>query len=114
MGHENVDLDLFKGTYADFLKWANAKAPTPVTPPPVQPQPAPVQPPTPQPQPPTPQPVTPPVLGNFIKYTVKKDDTLGGISLKYHTTVDAIMAANPQITNRNIIGLGWVLKIPAA
>jgi peptidoglycan endopeptidase LytE len=44
---------------------------------------------------------------------VKTGDTLGGIALKYHTTVDAIVAANPQITNRNIIGLGWVLKIPA-
>ena len=113
MGHENVDLDLFKGTYADFLKWANAKAPTPVTPSPVQPQPDPVQPPTPQPQP-QPQPVTPPVSGNFISHTVKSGDTLGGIAIKYHTTVDAIVAANPQITNRNIIGLGWVLKIPTA
>src|SRR5258706_6169937 len=102
MGHENVDLDLFKGTYPDFLKWANAKAPTPVTPSPVQPQ------------PPTPQPVTPPVTANFIQYIVKKDDTLGGIALKYHTTVDAIIAANPQITNRNIIGKDWVLKIPKA
>jgi GH25 family lysozyme M1 (1,4-beta-N-acetylmuramidase) len=113
MGHEDVDIDLFKGSYNDLLNWANAKAPTPVTPSPVQPVPAPVQPPTPQPQP---QPVTPPDSnsGTFISYTVKSGDTLYGIALKYHTTVDAIVAVNPQITNRNIIGLGWVLKIPTA
>jgi len=93
MGHENVDFDLFKGTYADLLKWANATAPTP--------QPDPKPDPKPDPQP-----------GNFISYTVKTGDTLFGLALKYHTTIEIIMANNPQITNRNIIGLGWVLKIP--
>jgi GH25 family lysozyme M1 (1,4-beta-N-acetylmuramidase) len=108
MGHENVDINSFKGTYADFLKWANAKAPTPVSP---QPQPGPA----PQPKPgsnPQPQPAP---NGNFVTYTVGKDDTLGGIAFKFHTTVDAIMAANPdQIKSRNFIAAGWVIKIPSS
>lgn len=45
-------------------------------------------------------------------HTVKVGDTLFGIALKYRTTVDAIMAVNPQITNRNIIFEGQVIKIP--
>jgi lysozyme len=64
-----------------------------------------VQPPTP-PQPPvTQQPTT-------LKYLIKSGDTLFGIALKYHTTVDAIMAANPQITNANLIREGDTLNIP--
>ena len=39
-------------------------------------------------------------------------DTLSSIALKYVTTVDAIMAINPQITNRNIIFDGQEIKIP--
>jgi len=73
MGHENVDFDLFKGTYADLLKWANATAPTP------QPDPKPDPKPDPQPE-------------NFISYTVKTGDTLFGLALKYHTTIEIIMA----------------------
>ena len=45
-------------------------------------------------------------------HTVIMGDTLFGIALKYNTTVDAIMAINPQITNRNIIFEGQVVKIP--
>jgi GH25 family lysozyme M1 (1,4-beta-N-acetylmuramidase) len=112
MGYEAVDIDLFKGTYNDLLKWANAKAPTPAPQPP-QPQPGPA----PQPQPgpaPQPQPAPAPEQG-FVTYTVQPGDTLGGLALKYHTTVDAIMAANPQqIKTRNFIAAGWVIKIPTA
>jgi LysM repeat protein len=45
-------------------------------------------------------------------HTVKVGDTLFGIALKNGTTVDAIMAINPQITNRNIIFEGQEIKIP--
>ena len=45
-------------------------------------------------------------------HTVKVGDTLFGIALKYQTTVDAIMAINPQITNRNIIFEGQEIKLP--
>jgi peptidoglycan endopeptidase LytE len=45
-------------------------------------------------------------------HIVKMGDTLSSIALKYETTVDAIMAINPQITNRNIIFDGQEIKIP--
>jgi LysM repeat protein len=45
-------------------------------------------------------------------HTVKVGDTLFGIALKYGTTVEAILAINPQITNRNIIFEGQEIKIP--
>lgn len=45
-------------------------------------------------------------------HTVKVGDTLSAIALKHNTTVEAIMAINPQITNRNIIFDGQVIKIP--
>jgi GH25 family lysozyme M1 (1,4-beta-N-acetylmuramidase) len=117
MGHENVDINSFKGTYNDLLKWANAKAPIPVTPSPSgQPEPAPVQPPVPQPvvDPVNPPPQPAPVEENFILYTVKPDDALGLIAERNHTTIEKIMALNPQIKNRNIIVDGWVLKIPTS
>jgi hypothetical protein len=103
MGHENVDINSFKGTYADFLKWANAKAPTPV------PQP---NPPTPAPVPPQPVPQPIPDVGNFIMYTVKTGDSLSVIAKNNKTTIEIIMSLNPQIKSRSIIVEGWVLKIP--
>lgn len=45
-------------------------------------------------------------------HTVVVGDTLISIALKYGTTVDAIMAINSQITNRNIIFEGQEIKIP--
>lgn len=45
-------------------------------------------------------------------HTVTVGDNLTSIALKYKTTVDAIVMANPQITNRNIIFEGQELKIP--
>ncbi len=117
MGHENVDINSFQGTYADFLKWANAKAPVPVPPPP---QPGPDSLPKPDPNKPQPQPIPD---GTFVTYTVTGTDTLGsiaiycikqyGIKKNMYQLVDAIVAANTdKITNRNIIQAGWVLKIP--
>lgn len=45
-------------------------------------------------------------------HTVKVGDTLSSIAIKYRTTVDVILAINPQITNRNIIFEGQEIKIP--
>ena len=45
-------------------------------------------------------------------HMVKVGDTLFGIALKYQTTVNAIMAINPQIVSRSIIFEGQVIKIP--
>jgi LysM repeat protein len=50
--------------------------------------------------------------GTGLDYTVKKGDTLSSIARKYGTTVQALLAANPQITNANLIRVGQVIRIP--
>jgi LysM repeat protein len=54
--------------------------------------------------------VTPPPGGKT--HTVGPGENLFRISLRYGTTVHAIAAANPSITNINLIFIGQVLKIP--
>ena len=44
-------------------------------------------------------------------YTVKKGDTLGAIALKYNTTVNNLMALNPQIKNANLIYVGDTIRL---
>jgi LysM repeat protein len=46
-------------------------------------------------------------------YTVKKGDTVGGIALAYGLSVEAILAANPQL-NPNLMVVGSTLVIPAS
>jgi LysM repeat protein len=73
--------------------------PPPATPTPVAP--------TPAPNPPT------PVPGACRTYHyVQWGQTLSGIAWYYGTTVQAIMAANPGITNPNLIYAGSTLCIP--
>lgn len=63
-------------------------------------------------QPPaTPPPTTPPPSGSTT-YVVRWGDTLGRIAARFGTTVNAIVAANPQITNPNLIYVGQVITIP--
>lgn len=45
-------------------------------------------------------------------YTVKKGDTLWGIAKKYGVTLAALIAANPQIKNPNLIYAGNQVRIP--
>lgn len=45
-------------------------------------------------------------------YTVKKGDTLWGISRKYGVTLQSLIAANPQIKNPNLIYPGNRVVIP--
>lgn len=45
-------------------------------------------------------------------YTVAAGDTLSAIASRYGTSVAAITAANPQITNPNLIFPGQVLVLP--
>ncbi len=45
-------------------------------------------------------------------YTIKSGDTLSAIAKKYGTTVAAIQALNPSITNPNLIYAGASIKIP--
>ena len=55
------------------------------------------------PPPPAPGPAT---------YVVKRGDTLGTIAYRFHTTVVALMKANPLIGNPNRIYPGQVIKLP--
>ncbi len=45
-------------------------------------------------------------------YTVKKGDTLWGIAKRYDVTLSALIAANPQIKNPNLIYPGNQVNIP--
>lgn len=45
-------------------------------------------------------------------YTVQPTDTLYSLAERFNTTVDALMAANPQVTDRDRIYAGQVLCIP--
>ncbi len=60
----------------------------------------------------TPPPATPPPAPSGQTYYVQKGDTLRKIASKLSTTVDAILKANPQITNPNLIYVGQALTIP--
>jgi LysM repeat protein len=53
----------------------------------------------------------PPTRGQF--YYAQSGDTLRKIAAKFNTTVDAILKANPQITNPNLIYVGQAISIPA-
>ncbi|MCD8069321.1 MAG: LysM peptidoglycan-binding domain-containing protein [Lachnospiraceae bacterium] len=44
-------------------------------------------------------------------YTVKSGDTLSKIAKAYNTTVDAIMALNSKITNKNLIYVGQNVRV---
>jgi LysM repeat protein len=50
--------------------------------------------------------------GKGTTYTIKKGDTLSAIAKRYGTTVDAILKANPNIKNPNLIKVGQVINIP--
>jgi nucleoid-associated protein YgaU len=49
-----------------------------------------------------------------LKHVVRPGDTLSGLAVKFNTTIEAIMALNPQIKNPNIIIDGDTLNIPQA
>ena len=49
---------------------------------------------------------------SYQNYTIQKGDTLSALANKYGTTVQALLSANPQITNPNLIYAGSTLKIP--
>jgi LysM repeat protein len=57
----------------------------------------------------TPPPQPPP---SYATYVVMPGDTLGKIAARAGTTVYAILAVNPQITNPNLIYVGQVIYMP--
>jgi|GEM_PF-91996 len=65
--------------------------------------------------PPPPAPPSPPSCpsGSF-RYTVKSGDTLYFIAKRFGTTVNAILAINPQITNPDLIFPGQIICVPGA
>jgi LysM repeat protein len=60
---------------------------------------------------PTPTPTLLPATCRFYHY-VRWGQTLSGIAWSYGTTIQAIMYANPGITNPNLIYAGSTLCIP--
>lgn len=94
MQKENVDINMFKGTYDDLLSWAHAHTLEPEFPPP------------------DPQIDPGPGAVRWFQYIIKRGDALSVIAQKFHTTIEAIVALNPQITNPNLIIAGETLHIP--
>lgn len=60
-----------------------------------------------------PPPTQPPPPSGGVYYVVR-GDTLRKIAAKFNTTVDAILKANPQITNPNVIYVGQAITIPGS
>ena len=55
---------------------------------------------------------TPRPSPTFTSYVVKTGETLGAIARKFGVTVQAILAANPDITDSSQIKAGQIILIP--
>ena len=49
--------------------------------------------------------------GGYFIYVVSKGDTLKNLATRFDTTVDALLAGNPEITNKNVIYEGQWVKV---
>ena len=49
--------------------------------------------------------------GGYVIYIVARGDTLKSLAIRFGSTVESIMASNPEITNPNVIYEGQRLKI---
>ncbi|NOK10496.1 LysM peptidoglycan-binding domain-containing protein [Corallococcus exercitus] len=49
-----------------------------------------------------------------MSYRIQSGDTLSGLAKRYGTSVDALMKANPQVTNKDLIYTGNTLNIPGS
>jgi len=47
-----------------------------------------------------------------MQYTVQPGDTMHSIALKFNVPLPLLLAANPQVTNPNLLQIGAVLEIP--
>ena len=52
--------------------------------------------------------------GGYFIYIVARGDTLKGLATRFATTVEALLAANPEVTNANVIYEGQRLKVYTA
>lgn len=62
-------------------------------------------------QPPVPQP--PACVGGTL-YTIQPGDTILGIAARFNVTVEALLQANPLVTDPNNLVVGLILCIPAS
>lgn len=46
-----------------------------------------------------------------INYEIQSGDTLYGIASKYNTTVDSIIAANPEFSDKVVLKIGQIIKV---
>ena len=49
------------------------------------------------------------INGDF--YTIQPGDTLSGIATKFRTTINRLLALNPQIKDKNLIYAGHSIRI---
>jgi peptidoglycan endopeptidase LytE len=52
--------------------------------------------------------------GGYFIYVIARGDTLKGLATRFNTTVDALLKANPEITNQNVIYEGQWIKVYVA
>ncbi len=50
--------------------------------------------------------------GTLVNYTIVAGDSLEALAVRFNSTVDQILKANPTITNANDIKAGQIIKIP--
>ena len=46
-----------------------------------------------------------------IEYEIQSGDTLSGIANKYSTSIDSIIAANPEFTDKVVLRIGQIIKV---
>jgi LysM repeat protein len=62
--------------------------------------------------PPPPPPPPPPAPSGQRTYTVRAGDTMGAIAARNGVSLQALLAANPQVANPSLINVGQVLNLP--
>jgi lysozyme len=66
-----------------------------------------------QPAPIPPAPAPPPPVPTSGDYVVRSGDVLGAIAVACHCSMQDLLAANPQISNPNLISVGEIIHLPS-